>query len=219
MFTTAIFDLDGTLLDTLQDLAAAGNHTLTVLGLPTHPVAAYRQMVGNGVPKLVERMLPPACRGSATQAVALQVFSNYYEQHMLDFTAPYPGISQMLAALRGRGVHLGVVSNKSDDFVQPIVERFFPGVFSAVCGLREGVPPKPDPASVLQVLVQLAADPAATLYCGDSDVDIHTAHNAQLTSCGVLWGFRTEAELAEAGAEYLAEDAAALEYIILQNGE
>lgn len=215
MFTTALFDLDGTLLDTLQDLAAAGNHTLQTLGHPPHPVESYRTMVGNGVPKLIERMLPPKARSEKKQAQALGIFRTYYAQHMQDLTAPYPGVLCMLAQLHAEGVAVGVVSNKADEFVQPIVRQYFPQLVNAAVGLRDGVPPKPDPASVHTVMRTLGADAAATLYCGDSDVDMHTATAAGVQGCGVLWGFRTRAELAGAGASFLAGDVPALTQLIL----
>ena len=120
MYSTVIFDLDGTLLNTLTDLANAGNHTLEVLGFPTHTVDSYRYMVGNGIPKLIERMLPEGNRGPATQQTALSVFLRYYEAHKQDTTAPYPGILPMLHALKAAGLRLGVVSNKENTLSQEV---------------------------------------------------------------------------------------------------
>lgn len=218
MFQHVLFDLDGTLLDTLQDLAAAGNHTLSALGLPTHPVEAYKAMVGNGIGKLVERMLPAQNRGDATQQLAYAMFENYYGQHMQDLTAPYPGIGELLTTLRAAGTRLGVVSNKADAFTRAMVEDYFPGVFGAVAGLREGFAPKPDPATVLWLMQQLGATPATTLYVGDSDVDMRTAQNAGLAGCGVSWGFRSRQELEQNGATYVVDDTRALQKLILGDG-
>lgn len=214
MYRCVVFDLDGTLLDTLEDLAQACNHTLATLHLPTHPTAAYKTMVGNGVAKLVERMLPLQNRGAATCQLALRLFENYYTAHIDDFTRPYPGIPELLQTLRKQGVILGVLSNKPNGFVQEIVEQYFAGIFTAVMGQREDFAPKPDPASAHFLLETLGAEKSATLYCGDSNVDMLTAQNAGLTACGVLWGFRTKEELLGAGANFLAEDAAALEQLI-----
>lgn len=216
MFDAVIFDLDGTLLDTLKDLAAACNHTLAAMGLPTHPVQDYKQMVGSGISSLISRMLPQEARSENTAALAGQLFSRYYSRHMVDFTAPYPGIPNLLQRLAEHGVPMAVASNKAHQYVVPIVQRFFPGVFAAVQGQKEDVPKKPDPAIVHNLLAEmrLAGGPRV-LYVGDSDVDMYTAKNAGLPACGVLWGFRGREELVAAGADYLAENAEELYNIIV----
>ena len=175
MVQGVIFDLDGTLLDTLRDLADAGNHTLAAMGLPGHAVDDYRRMVGNGIPKLVERMLPAHHRGAATQALALGLFLRHYGAHKLDHTAPYPGVPALLTGLQKAEVRLGVVSNKDDGPARAMVESFFPGVFHAVRGRLDGTPPKPDPALVEAVLGEWGLARAGVMYVGDSDVDILTA--------------------------------------------
>ena len=218
MYQTVIFDLDGTLLDTLQDLAAAGNHTLSALGLPTHPTEAYRAMVGNGIANLVKRMLPEAHRGESTFTLARSMFESYYSKHVKDLTLPYPGIETMLRALKSAGVQMGVASNKADAFTQAMVADYFPKRFGAVAGLRDDFMPKPDPGILLWLMQSLRALPAATLYVGDSDVDMRTAMNAGLAACGVLWGFRDRPELEQNGARYIAEDVPALQKIILEGG-
>lgn len=147
MYSAVIFDLDGTLLNTLADLANAGNHTLEVLGFPTHPVDAYRYLVGNGIPKLIERMLPERSRGPATQQTALSIFLRYYEAHKQDTTAPYPGILPMLQALKGAGLRLGVVSNKENSLSQEVAAHYFPGLFDAVAGPCAGHPHKAGPCT------------------------------------------------------------------------
>ncbi len=217
MYQIVIFDLDGTLLDTLQDLAAACNHALSAMNLPQHPAAAYRFMVGGGIPNLVGRMLPQGQRGVATREVALQLFQNYYAAHSADLTAPYPGIVQMLENLGKSGIIMAIASNKTDNFVQALVGQMFPGVFAQVLGLRDGAPPKPDPAGALALAAAMGAVPEKTLYVGDSDVDMLTAKNAGFASCGVLWGFRPKQELAAAGAQVFAATPGELEAVILGN--
>lgn len=198
----AVFDLDGTLLDTLGDLADAANWVLREMGLPVHPEEAYRRFVGNGAKLLCQRMLPPERQDDRTAAQALELFNCRYQKHLFDRTAPYPGIPALLETLAARGIGLGVVSNKPDPFVRPIVERYFPGRFGAVSGPLEGRL-KPDPAGVLRALGELGASPKRALYVGDSGVDMETARRGGLRSCGVLWGFRDEQELRESGAEFL----------------
>lgn len=140
-----IFDLDGTLLNTIGDLAAAANHTLAEMGFAPHTEEEYKYMVGNGIPKLIERFLPPGHRDKATQAQAARLFFPYYDAHKEDATAPYPGIPALLAALHGAGVKLGVVSNKEDALTKSVVSHYFPGLFDAVAGHTLGTPTKPDP--------------------------------------------------------------------------
>lgn len=217
MGQSVIFDLDGTLLDTLGDLAAAGERVCAAFGWPLHAQSAYRHFVGNGIPKLVERLAPEAQRTPAVQARALAAFEAEYAAHMTDKTAPYPGVPALLAALARRGVRMAVLSNKDDALAKQIVEHYFgTGLFAAVRGALPGIPAKPDPAAARALLAALGAEPAHTWLVGDSDVDVRTAHNAGLRCCGVSWGFRGEAELTAAGAEALAADPAQLERILLQ---
>ena len=220
MYTTVIFDLDGTLLNTLDDLADAGNRLCEALSWPTHPVQGYRYLVGNGIPKLIERLAPPEQRSPAVLADALARFEADYGAHLRDKTAPYPGVPEMLARCQAAGVRLAVFSNKADALAQQIVTDYFgPGMFALIRGQRPGVPVKPAPEGTRAVLAALGADPARTLYVGDSNVDVQTARNAGLPCCGVLWGFRTREELQAEGARYLAADAAELEQIILRGPE
>lgn len=216
MFDTVIFDLDGTLLDTLRDLADAANHALQSAGLPTHPVAAFRQFVGSGANRLIERMLPPSlCKDEALKLSLLADFNRYYALHKEDHTHPYPGICPLLATLRREGIKTGVVSNKPAAFVPQITGRYFPELIGVSIGLAEGAPPKPHPAGLQQAMKLLSAVPARTLYVGDSNVDVATAHRIPaLLCCGVLWGFRGKAELEHAGADFLAADAAGLQRLI-----
>lgn len=218
MYTTVLFDLDGTLLNTIDDLADSANRVCAAHGWPQFTPAQYCYFVGNGIPKLVERFSPEAARTPAMLAATLREFDAQYGAHMFDKTAPYPGMPQLLARLHARGVRMAVYSNKADEFAGEVVARYFdPALFALVRGARPGVPTKPAPEGTRALLAALGADPAAgdVLYVGDSNVDVATAHNAGLPCCGVLWGFRTKQELQDAGAEYLAADAAALERVIL----
>lgn len=219
MFQTVIFDLDGTLLDTLDDLAEAGNWVCRRNGWPEHTAEEYQQMVGHGLPHLVEAFSPAHFRSPLLMMTTLSQFCEYYGRHNMDHTVSYPGVSAMLAELKAAGVRMAVCTNKSDEFSQAIVAHYFPDTFEVVRGKIHGVPAKPDPTSVHRILQELGAAAESTLFVGDSGVDIHTAHNAGLTACGVTWGFRTRQMLEEAGAEHLADTAAELaEYVLRENG-
>ena len=216
-FTHIIFDLDGTLLNTLEDLAAAANHVCELHGWPTFPVDRYRYKVGNGQLKLVERFMPAEYMGDAAMfQTALAEFRSYYAEHKEDHTAPYDGIPQMLDALRDAGVTLAVLTNKDHAAAAPLVESYFGcDRFALVQGRIDAFPPKPAAPVTLHVLDQLQADPATTLYVGDSNVDIQCGHNAGLRACGVSWGFRGRDELESEGADFIADTPAELLNIIL----
>lgn len=217
MIKTVLFDLDGTLLNTLDDLADAGNWVCAQHGWPVYPVEAYKHMVGNGIPKLVERFSPPEARTPAVLADTLAAFQADYGAHLRDKTAPYPGMPALLARLKAAGVQLAVFSNKADPLARQVVADYFDAaLFDAVRGALPGVPTKPAPQGTLALMQAIGADPAATLYVGDSNVDVDTAHNAGLPCCGVLWGFRTRQELTDAGAEHLAADAEELWNVIVK---
>ena len=217
MIKTVLFDLDGTLLNTIDDLADAGNWVCAQNGWPTFTVAQFKLMVGNGIPKLVERFSPADARTLAQLAATLAQFTARYDAHKEDKTAPYPGIPTLLARLKAAGVRMAVFSNKADEFARAVVARYFDAsLFEIVRGALPDVPTKPAPEGTRALMAALGVKPdGGVLYVGDSNVDVETAHNAGLPCCGVLWGFRTREELTEAGAEYLAEDAAALEKVIL----
>lgn len=214
MFKTVIFDLDGTILNTIDDLADASNFACRQLGWPEYTVAQYKKLVGRGLINLI-RDMAPAGSGEVELDAALQAFSVYYADHSLDKTAPYPGIPELLAAAKAAGVQLAVYSNKDDAFCGDIVEHFFPGVFDVVRGKLPGVPVKPDPAGLGALMERLGAQRETTLYVGDSNVDMETARNGGLTSCGVTWGFRDREELQGAGAVHVADEPAQLQKLIL----
>ena len=209
-YDTVVFDLDGTLLNTLQDLADAANFVCRARGWPEHTLEEYRYFVGNGIPKLCWRFSPETARDEATQREVLAAFSARYAAHKEDTTAPYPGIEEMLDALAAAGVRCGVLTNKEHTLAQGVMEHYFPGRFEFVQGAVPGVPVKPDPTALRRLLVRMGADAGRTLFVGDSDVDIHTAHNAGLPGAGALWGFRTKEELAAARAKAKASTTALL---------
>lgn len=215
MYQAVIFDLDGTLLNTIGDLAAAGNFTLRQMGFAGHAVEEYKYMVGNGIPMLLHRMLPEAERTEENEHRAAELFFPYYDAHKEDTTAPYEGISALLEHLRSAGVKLGVVSNKEDHLTKQVIGQYFPGVFDDVRGHVLGTPTKPDPHLVNEMRAAFGLAKEQVLYAGDSNVDMFTANNAGLDGCGVLWGFRTADELREAGASYLVHNPAQLEQLVL----
>lgn len=200
-----IFDLDGTLLDTLDDLAGAMNHVLVQEGLPAHPVDAYRYFVGDGMEMLVRRALPPERLDPTTVARALAAMRAEYDGRCADKTRPYPGIPELLDALARRTVPFAVFSNKPHEAAVDLVGRLLGRwEFAAVVGARPGYPVKPDPTGALEVAGLLGAAPGECLYLGDTGTDMRTARAAGMRAVGALWGFRPAAELLEAGAHALA---------------
>ncbi len=197
MIALIIFDLDGTLLNTIDDLAQAANAALLACGLPSRTVEECRQFVGNGVSKLLERAVPETKRTPDVLIRMHREFFSYYDTHLTDKTLPYPGIEALLAVLQKRGVKLAVASNKYQRATERLIRHFFPQIsFVAVLGQRENVPVKPHP-HIVQEILQTASEPAEScLYIGDSEVDMQTAQNAGIKACGVTWGFRSREVLA-----------------------
>ena len=212
----AIFDLDGTLLDTVADLANATNQALAQCGYPTHPTDAYYQFVGNGINKLFFRALPEEARTEENVMRIRSLFVPYYNEHNADDSRPYPGVSELLRTLQAQGVQVAVASNKYQQATTKLVGQFFPDIrFAAVYGQREGVAIKPDPAIVADILNDTGISRADTIYIGDSGVDMQTARNAEVDSIGVSWGFRSIDELIDNGAEHIVHHAGEIAALIL----
>ena len=197
-----IFDLDGTLLNTIADLAKACNYALGSMGFATHPVQAYAYMVGNGVRNLMKRAQPDADDETIDQL--LEYFKEYYNEHCLDNTKPYPGINELLSALTEKGIAIAVASNKYQEATGKLIEKCFPEFnFVAVEGQQEGRHKKPDPSIIFTILEKHPTPKRDVVYVGDSAVDIETAKRACVESIGVSWGFRSQAELRRANADYI----------------
>ncbi len=202
-----IFDLDGTLLNTIADLGAACNEALAHFGYPTHRLEDYPRLVGNGVNKLIERALPEAERTEENVQKLRTVFIPYYNEHNRVYTAPYTGVVETLQALKEKGICMAVASNKYQEATRIIVEHYFPNTFEVVLGERTGIPRKPHPQIVEDILQATSVhDKHEVLYVGDSDVDMQTAHAAGLRSVACTWGFCTRETLAEEKPYYMIDN-------------
>ena len=211
-----IFDLDGTLLNTIADLAHSTNYALNKLGYPTHEIETYNFMVGNGIDKLFERALPEEEKSKENVLRVRKEFVPYYDIHNADDSRPYPGIPELLSYLQDAGVQIAVASNKYQAATQKLVDHYFPEIhFTAVLGQREGVKVKPDPIIVSDILEIAKVAKEEALYVGDSGVDMQTAANAGVTACGVTWGFRPRTELEEFNPSYIADTAGEIKNLIL----
>lgn len=199
---TVIFDMDGTMLDTLEDLADAVNHALSKSGYPLRTLEEIREFVGNGVYALMERALP---QGISRDEVLknLEAFKAYYEVHSQDKTKPYDGIKELLAQLKGAGIKTAILSNKYDGAVKALAEEYFPGYIDLPAGEQEGIPKKPQPEGIYAIIEKLGSSKEMTLYVGDSEVDAMTAKNAGLPFVGVTWGFRDVEVLRSHGADFI----------------
>lgn len=191
-----IFDLDGTLINTIADLAHSTNYSLNMLGYPTHDTDSYRFMVGNGINKLFERALPEEARNESNILKVRQLFLPYYNTHNTDASTPYNGIYQLLKELQKQNILLAVASNKYHEATCKLIKYYFPEIsFTAILGQREGIPPKPDPYIVNEIIAHTQTHHEKVLYVGDSGVDMLTASKAGVDACGVTWGFRPYNEL------------------------
>lgn len=197
-----IFDLDGTLLDTLDDLANACNATLFHFGFPVHGVDAYRYFVGDGLLTLIQRIIPEPNRSHDQVAACMDVFRQIYAQGWDVQTRPYAGVLETIEGLRAQGLQLAVLSNKPDDFTRLCVDRYFmPGTFAFVHGQRENIPRKPDPFGAIEIASLMNLGPWQILYVGDTANDMQTGSRAGMFTVGVLWGFRERRELEISGAD------------------
>lgn len=202
-----LFDLDGTLLDTLEDIADATNRALVDNGFPSHPLDAYRYFVGDGIVNLMTRALPEGARDEGTLAACLEALREAYHANWNVKTKPYDGIPEMLDEVTGRGLKMAVLSNKPQEFTKLCVdEQLSQWRFDPVFGMRDGIPRKPDPAGAMEIVRLLGVEPAECLYLGDTAIDMKTAVAAGMFPVGACWGFRPAAELLKNGARVLVED-------------
>lgn len=205
MTRLVIFDLDGTLINSLLDLANAANFALKQHGLPQHETDEYKYFVGNGIYKLVERMTPAICRSDKTLLASLKSeFDSYYANHSNDCTKPYDGVRNVLDALHAQGIQCAVLSNKPHEFTAKLCKQYFSNGIDLAIGHRDGYPHKPDKGLIQEILDHFHVDSKQCMYVGDSGVDMQTAKNAQVYAVGALWGFRSEEELKKNGADVLA---------------
>lgn len=203
-FKAVVFDLDGTLADTLEDLVDSMNATLAEFGFPPHPMDSYRYFVGTGMTNL-SRAAAPEGTDDATVMRIRDAMGERYRNNWANKTKPYEGIPAMLEALREKGLRLAVLSNKPDVFTKLMVEHFFPGVFASVAGAKEGVPIKPAAAAALAIVRDFGLEPADFMYLGDTNTDMKTGLAAGMFTIGVSWGFRPVAELEGAGAQAIID--------------
>lgn len=213
-YKLVIFDMDGTILNTLEDLADALNYALDKSGYPEHTIDEVRQYVGNGIPKLIERAVPVGTDAISTNKVHRD-FMEYYQVHCADKTRPYNGIIELITKLREKGCLTAVVSNKADAAVQELCKQYFDRCFDYAVGDREGMRKKPAPDAVNEVLQHLQVTRENAVYVGDSEVDIATARNAELDSIIVSWGFREVPFLKEQGADQIVDCAEEVAQIVL----
>ena len=206
IYRAVIFDLDGTLLNTLDDLAAAANRTMASQGYPTHPVGSYRRFVGDGSAKLIERAMPVDQRTPERVAQCLAIHLDDYNHNWDHATRPYEGIPELLDTLTRQGIPMSVVTNKPHDQALMTLAHFLGDIrFTMISGLHGQVKKKPDPEQALAAAQAMNVSPDQCLFLGDSDIDIHTARNAGMVPVGAAWGFRTEAELRNAGARFILQ--------------
>lgn len=210
-YKAVLFDFDGTLLDTLEDLAASVNRVLAAHGFPTHPIDAYRWFIGDGSPVLMERALPPEQRTPELKEACLQALLADYHQNWDHATHIYDGIPQLLKSLQSRSIAMAVVTNKPHPFTEMMIAHYFKDVpFASVWGQRDGIPKKPDPYMARKAAADLQVDASRCIFLGDSGVDMRTARSAGMLPVGAAWGFRPHQELWEAGAAHVIEQPLAL---------
>lgn len=212
-YKTAIFDLDGTLLNTLEDLAASVNAALEKNGKPVRSLSEVKSFVGNGIRRLIERAVPAGTSLAETEQIFAD-FKEYYAKHCNDKTKPYPGLVELLEKLSLEGYQLAIVSNKADNAVKVLNQIYFEKFITTAIGERAGIRKKPAPDTVLEALEELKVSKEDAVYIGDSEVDIQTAENAGLPCISVLWGFRDEEFLKKNGAKTFAKDAKDLEILL-----
>ncbi len=216
MYKLVVFDLDGTLANTLLDLSNAVNAALDKYGLPTHPIESYNKFVGNGINNLISQVLMDKSDDKELHSKVKSYFDFYYPQHLCDSTVAYDKMETVLSQLSDMGVKTAVHSNKPHLYVPQILKKLYPDHhFDVAWGQQECFERKPSPQAVIVMMDKLCVDPEDVIYVGDSDVDVMTAHNAGIKVCGVAWGFRGVSELESAGADFIAKDANELMKVLI----
>ena len=215
-YKAVLFDMDGTVLDTLGDLAAAVNHTLREFSMPERSIAEVAAALGNGAAYLIAHTVPAGTPKELTDKV-LAAYARYYDAHCDILTGPYDGIVPLMQKLRERGVKLAVISNKQDTAVKPLAEKYFPGLLEIAVGESAEVRRKPNPDAVLAALCHIGVEREDAIYVGDTEVDLQTARNAGMECASVDWGFRTREQLVEIGAEHIFDTVQELEEYLLKN--
>lgn len=203
MIKAVLFDLDGTLADSLIDLADGVNRAIASKGFPSHEVEAFKYFVGDGIPKMIERALPEANRDADTVNEIKDIFLPYYAIHYADNTYAYEGMPELVNVLKTQGFIVAVVTNKEQHMANEVVTSLYGDVFDLVFGKRDGIPAKPDPTAALMAMEELGVKPEECVFIGDSGMDVATAVNSGAVPVGELWGFRKEDELLENGAKYI----------------
>lgn len=206
MIKAVLFDLDGTLVNSLADLACSTNYALEKFGFMTHETESFKYFVGDGMPKLIERALPEDKRDEKHIESVLSVFMEHYKEHYCDRTKAYDGICEAIESLVSLEMKLAVVSNKIQNMAETVTNKIFGDRFSVICGKREGYPAKPDPTLTLEVINRLGVKPQECVFIGDSGMDMAVAKNADCVALGVLWGFRCEKELIDNGADFIIKE-------------
>jgi len=215
MYKLAIFDMDGTLLDTLHDIAASANYALRQKGYREHTVEEYKEFIGHGPVHLITMAAPPGRRDAESIGELRGLFSAHYALHDKDLTKPYPGIPEVLSTLKQSGTKIAVYSNKPHKNTAQLCKLFFPGLVDIPVGFQDGVPPKPDPAAGFEILKHFAVSGKETAYIGDSGVDMMTGRALGTFTIGVSWGFRPREELISEGASAIADNTEELINLLL----
>ena len=216
-FEAVFFDLDGTLANSLNDLAIGVNYVLEQKGYPTHPVEAFKIFAGDGILKMVERATPAEYRSSENVLELKNAFMDYYSVHYADNTVAYDGLVELVSALKAKGMKLAVVTNKAQDMAEKLVNKLYGDSFDYILGLREGIPAKPDPTGIFMAMDELGVKPEKCAFVGDTGMDVAGGVNAGAYPIGVLWGFREKDELLKFGAKDFAVNAEELNAILMDD--
>lgn len=205
MIKAVLFDLDGTLANSLSDLAASTNYAIGKFGFPPRDEESFKYFAGDGMPKMIERALPEGKNGTETVSKIMPVFLEYYDKHFCDNTKPYPGMTELVDTLISRGISVAVVTNKEQKMAEKVVKKLYGDRFSLIIGKRPDIPAKPDPAAALIAMAELSVKPIECVFVGDSKMDVQTGVNSGAFPVGVLWGFRKAVELIAGGAKRIIE--------------